>query len=365
MLKYQLFVSMALVSMPAGLLASTETAESSAKCGTAAGESGSTGCGCGSTQRDAQSPPRRQEASEEARGFEAKGGSWISWLPIPGGSFNMGDARNLTRDGEAPVRRVTVSPFELQDTEVSNEQFHRFVLATGFITEAERFGDSFVFQQLLSPSADESISEAVADAHWWLPVKNATWFRPEGPESGSDVREGRLDHPVVQVSWNDATAFCGFVGGRLPTEAEWEFAVRGGKEGKLYPWGNSLMPQGQHRVNIWQGKFPDSNTEEDGFSATAPVRSFPPQNHYGLFNMVGNVWEWVADNWTAKHSTKEQTNPRGPTRKSKNPDKVKRGGSYMCHESYCFRYRCSARHYNSADSTASNLGFRCARDANS
>uniref|UniRef100_A0A8C5SJZ0 Sulfatase modifying factor 1 n=1 Tax=Laticauda laticaudata TaxID=8630 RepID=A0A8C5SJZ0_LATLA len=168
----------------------------------------------------------------------------------------------------------------------------------------------------------------------------------------------RLDHPVLHVSWNDAVAFCSWAGKRLPTEAEWEYSCRGGLENRLFPWGNKLHPNGQHYANIWQGEFPRSNTEEDGYKGTAPVTAFPP-NGYGLYNIVGNAWEWTSDWWEINHSADETYSPKGP---SEGSDRVKKGGSYMCHKSYCYRYRCAARSQNTPDSSASNLGFRCAAD---
>ncbi|XP_046493483.1 formylglycine-generating enzyme isoform X4 [Equus quagga] len=222
-------------------------------------------------------------------------------------------------------------------------------------TKAEKFGDSFVFEGMLSEQVKSDIQQAVAAAPWWLPVKGANWRHPEGPDS---TVLHRPDHPVLHVSWNDAVAYCAWAGKRLPTEAEWEYSCRGGLQNRLFPWGNKLQPKGQHYANIWQGEFPVTNTGEDGFRGTAPVDAFPP-NGYGLYNIVGNAWEWTSDWWTVHHSVEETLNPKGPP---SGKDRVKKGGSYMCHKSYCYRYRCAARSQNTPDSSASNLGFRCAAD---
>ncbi|NP_001290992.1 formylglycine-generating enzyme precursor [Esox lucius] len=272
---------------------------------------------------------------------------------VPGGEFLMGtDDPGIPPDGESPQRKVHLNHFYMDVHEVSNHQFQSFTNATGYVTEAEKFGDSFVFEGLLSEEVKSQISQAVAAAPWWLPVRGADWRHPEGPDSSI---ADRLDHPVLHVSWGDAVAYCTWAHKRLPTEAEWEFACRGGLQDRLYPWGNKLNPKGQHYANLWQGEFPTHNTGEDGYIKTSPVRSFPP-NGYGLYNMVGNAWEWTADWWTVHHTTDRQPNPAGPP---SGTDKVKKGGSYMCHKSYCYRYRCAARSQNTPDSSAPNLGFRC------
>nr|XP_054751108.1 formylglycine-generating enzyme-like [Lytechinus pictus] len=273
---------------------------------------------------------------------------------IEGGTFQMGtDSAKIYLDGESPSRLVTLDPYYIDVYEVSNYEFEWFVNTTGYSTEAENFGDSFVLEARISEEVKKDISQVVAAAPWWLPVKGADWRHPEGPDS--DIY-ARMDHPVTHVSWNDATAYCKWANKRLPTEAEWENAARGGLKDRLFPWGNKLMPKGQHRVNIWQGEFPTTNTAEDGYAGTCPVTAFEP-NGYGLYNTVGNAWEWVADWWTTVHSPEPQNNPVGP---DEGKDKVKKGGSYMCHISYCYRYRCEARSQNSPDSSACNLGFRCA-----
>lgn len=262
---------------------------------------------------------------------------------LPGGSFLMGadDAEGFPEDGEGPVREVTLASFWIDAFAVSNEGFARFVADTGHVTDAERFGWSYVFAGVL-PAALRRGAPRPDEAPWWCGVEGAYWRAPEGP--GSEL-DGRADHPVVHVSWHDAVAYCRWAGTRLPTEAEWEYAARGGLVQRRYPWGDELTPDGEHRCNIWQGRFPTRNTAEDGYRSTAPVDAFPP-NGFGLYNMAGNVWEWCADAWRADH-----------------PAKVMRGGSYLCHESYCNRYRVAARTSNTPDSTVGNLGFRCARDA--
>ncbi|XP_060570813.1 formylglycine-generating enzyme-like [Ruditapes philippinarum] len=173
------------------------------------------------------------------------------------------------------------------------------------------------------------------------------------------VPQVKMDHPVLHVSWNDSVAFCEWAGKRLPTEAEWEYACKGGLDNRLYSWGNAEQPKCVHWMNIWHGEFPKTNTEDDGYGATAPVTEFPEQNKFGLKNMIGNAWEWTQDWWEVKHTDTPKTNPKGP---SKGTDKVKKGGSFMCHKSYCYRYRCDARSQNTVDSSAHNLGFRCASD---
>lgn len=277
---------------------------------------------------------------------------------IPGGEFLMGteDREGFAADGEGPVRAVTLRPFAIDRCAVTNAEFASFVEATGYRTEAQVLGWSYVFSQFVSPKARTSIMGTTSAAPWWLAVKGACWSKPEGP--GSSIR-GRTDHPVVHVSWNDARAYCAWAGTRLPTEAEWECAARGGLVQRRYPWGDDLMPDGRHRCNIWQGAFPERDTGADGHVGTAPVRSYRPNGH-GLHNVVGNVWEWCAD-WFSPtfHRTGSRVNPTGP---ASGQARVARGGSYLCHHSYCNRYRVAARSANTPDSSTGNLGFRCAAD---
>ncbi len=277
---------------------------------------------------------------------------------IPGGEFLMGsaDADAWAADGEGPVRAVTLQPYHIDACCVTNEQFNAFVNATGHKTEAELFGWSFVFNLFLPAGKFERATLRVAGSEWWCRVEGATWRHPEGP--GSNIKK-RWDHPVVHVSWNDARAYCAWAGKRLPTEAEWECAARGGLVQKRFAWGDELTPGGRHLCNIWQGDFPTQNTAEDGYVGTAPSRSFKA-NGYGLYNVAGNVWEWCHD-WFSPdfHVQGPRVDPAGPPRGDR---KTIRGGSYLCHHSYCNRYRAGARTFNTPDSSTGNTGFRCVRD---
>jgi formylglycine-generating enzyme required for sulfatase activity len=258
-------------------------------------------------------------------------------------------------DGEGPVRVVRLDPFMIDAHAVSNRRFAAFAAATGYETESERFGWSFVFRNFAP--RDVQSSAAAQGAPWWRKVEGACWRAPEGP--GSSIA-GREDHPAVHLSWNDAQAYCRWAGGRLPTEAEWECAARGGLVQQRYPWGSELTPGGAHHCNLWQGRFPDHDTAEDGYAGTAPVDAFAP-NEFGLYNMSGNAWEWCAD-WFDRsfHARGPLDNPKGP---ESGTARVIRGGSYLCHESYCFRYRVSARSCAPPDNGTGHLGFRLARDA--
>ncbi len=257
-------------------------------------------------------------------------------LRLSAGVFAMGDDGPLAqpRDGEGPVRDVTVASFEIAPTTVTNERFAAFTAATGHVTDAERFGWSFVF----AGQVTDPVRGRAGGADWWCGVDGADWQHPTGPSS-----EALPDHPVVHVSWDDAVAYCHWVGVRLPDEQEWEYAARGGLHRATYPWGDELRPDGQWRLNIWQGAFPEHDTGEDGWIGTAPVDAYSP-NGYGLHQVVGNVWEWTASSWEPGSAAY-----------------VRRGGSYLCHASYCHRYRVSARDRSLPTDTTGHTGFRIAR----
>jgi sulfatase modifying factor 1 len=278
-------------------------------------------------------------------------------ISLPGGEFLMGTdySRAFRADGEGPVRPVTLSPFSMDTYPVTNRDFAAFVDDTSYRTESELFAWSFVFWMHLPPERlDELVEDTVAASPWWCKVPGASWKHPEGP--GSHVND-RADHPVVHVSWNDAAAYAAWESKSLPTEAQWEYAARGGLEQKLYPWGDELTPDGQHRCNIWQGEFPRIDTAADGFRGSCPVDSFPP-NPFGLYSITGNVWEWCSDWFHTSFTAAKQHDPAGS---AAGQAKVMKGGSFLCHASYCNRYRVAARTANTVDSAASNVGFRCVR----
>jgi formylglycine-generating enzyme required for sulfatase activity len=254
-------------------------------------------------------------------------------------------------DGETPLHSVRLGAFDIDVTTVTNDDFARFVIATGYRTDAETWGFSAVFH-LAVRAAREDIMGPADGTPWWFGVQRADWAHPGGRETNLD---GLGEHPVVHVSWNDAVAYCEWSERRLPTEAEWEYAARGGLAGAKYPWGDEEVDAGGWRANIFQGEFPRRNTGEDGWLTTAPVRTFQP-NGYGLWQPVGNVWEWCADFYDPRYyAASPAADPGGPARGSA---RVLRGGSYLCHISYCNRYRNSARSSNTPDSSMGNAGFR-------
>jgi formylglycine-generating enzyme len=298
-------------------------------------------------------------------------------VSIPGGTFRMGSDRHYRE--EAPVRRLRVEGFWMDPCTVTNVEFEAFVQATRYVTVAERplSADDYPGAQpeLLVPGAlvfhmtDGPVDTRVV-SNWWSYVPQACWRHPEG--SGSDL-SGRQKHPVVQVAYEDAAAYATWVGKELPTEAEWEFAARGGLDGAEFVWGDEFAPGGRHMANTWQGAFPWRNSAADGYEGTAPVGSYTP-NGYGLFDMAGNVWQWTTD-WFSDRNLPDATkaccvpeNPRGSRKqasydpaqpKIRIPRKVVKGGSFLCAPSYCRRYRPAARHAQMVDTGMSHIGFRC------
>lgn len=282
-------------------------------------------------------------------------------IHLDGGSFQMGteQAIGFEIDRENPSLQVTVESFAISKFTVTNQEFLEFFRETGYVTEAERFGSSHVFHLLASDEVKEK-SSLVDGRDWWYEVSDASWRKPEGP--GSSIND-RMDHPVVHISWNDARAYADWAGLRLPTEAEWEYAARGGYEGLTFPWGNDLKKDGQFMANTFQGDFPYENTQEDGYLGTAPVKTYEA-NGYGLYQVVGNVWEWCLN--PGRISLDEFTHKsRSDFIKENNQVSqamyALKGGSFLCHSSYCRRYRLAGRNANTAISSTSNIGFRVAK----
>lgn len=273
---------------------------------------------------------------------------------IPGAKALVGTSNpGIADDGENPPRRVRVKPFRIGIAAVTNAEFRAFTDATGYVTEAERFGWSFVFHTDVPEEVGHTLG--IDGLEWWRRVDGAHWRTPNGPKTEDAAPD---DHPVTQVSWVDAQAFAKWARGRLPTEAEWEHAARGGLGDVPYPWGEAAPDDTENfPCNIWQGQFPHHNTQADGWHSTAPARSFET-NGYGLYNMVGNVWEWTSEPFRIK-SLKKQVKQRLAAMPGY---KLSKGGSFLCHRSYCFRYRIAARSGNSPDSAAPHHGFRMVWD---
>ncbi len=300
----------------------------------------------------------------------------MKMVNLPGGLFRMGSDHHYPE--EAPAHMVHVDPFAIDETPVTNDQFARFVAETGYVTQAEiapRPEDyPGALPEYLKPGSAVFVPPDApvplgAPLPWWRYVVGACWRQPYGPASSI---EGLGDHPVVQVTHADAAAYAAWAGKALPTEAEWEFAARGGLEGADYAWGDNLTLGGRHMANTWQGQFPTENLEEDGYARTSPVRAFPP-NGYGLFDMIGNVWEWTEDWYVSRHASDANKpccaprNPRSvdragsidPADPAQIPRKVLKGGSHLCAPSYCQRYRPAARQPEAIDTATTHIGFRC------
>jgi formylglycine-generating enzyme required for sulfatase activity len=307
---------------------------------------------------------------------------------IPGGEFTMGTDSELGWADEKPAHRVRVDGFWMDKTDVTNAQFRKFVEATGYVTTAEKPPDIDEILRQLPPDTPRPPKEnQVAGSlvfvptkgpvrvtgpnvhrQWWKWTPGANWRHPEGP--GSNIK-GKDNHPVVHVSWYDAVAYAQWAGKRLPTEAEWEFAARGGLDNKPYVWGDDKPTDTNIYANIWQGKFPYKNTAADGYVRTSPVKTFPP-NGYGLYDMAGNVWQWCSDWYQIdlyRYRLGQEVigNPTGPEksfdpRQPYSPLRVQKGGSFLCNDSYCTRYRPSARHGCTPDTGMSHMGFRCVRE---
>lgn len=275
----------------------------------------------------------------------------VGAISIPGGPSLVGTNRpEVQNDGEEPLRKSKIAPFRIAVTTVTNQDFEKFVAETGHVTEAEQFGWSFVFWAQVPGSI--GATQGVAGVEWWRRVDGANWREVNGP--GTAATTWHPDHPVVHVSWNDARAYAAWAGGRLPTEAEWEHAARGGLGDVRFPWGDKEPNETDYfPCNVWQGKFPDTNMDLDGYATTAPAKSFEP-NGYGLYNMVGNVWEWTSEPMSIK-SLKKQARIKMAGMKGY---KLSKGGSFLCHPSYCYRYRIAARSGTSPDSTTTHIGFR-------
>lgn len=301
-------------------------------------------------------PPARDGEATAVPPATGGGAAPANAVLIPGGQAIVGAAKAIIPDdGESPLRKQRLAPFRISSTTVTNAEFAAFIDATGYKTEAERFGWSFVFWAQVPEEI--GATAAVQGIEWWRKVDGATWRDINGP--GTAIEACHPDHPVVHVSWNDAQAYATWAGGRLPTEAEWEHAARGGLGEVRFPWGE-VEPDdtANFPCNIWQGDFPNRNDCKDGYFTTAPAQSYAP-NRYGLYNLVGNVWEWTADAYRIK-SLKKKVKQKLAGMKGY---KLSKGGSFLCHHTYCYRYRIAARSGSSPDSTTTHQGFRMVWDA--
>ena len=281
-------------------------------------------------------------------------------IELKGGTFWMGtnNEEGFAADRETPRTKVTLEPFALSKYTITNAQFQEFFLATGYVTEAEQFGTSYVFHLLLNDE-QKATARLSAGTDWWYEVPDANWRKPEGKNS---TINNRMDHPVVHITWNDANAYCKWTNKRLPTEAEWEFAARGGHKDRRFPWGDELTQDHKFHANTWQGEFPFSNTKADGYLGTAPVDAFPP-NDFGLYQMIGNVWEWGLNPGRIPLSQFQEKTTAEFIQENGEPSKdlySLKGGSFLCHKSYCKRYRIAGRNSNTARSSTINTGFRVA-----
>jgi formylglycine-generating enzyme required for sulfatase activity len=337
-------------------------------------------------QKNEGSAPENFETSYKVSDSPAPGKGPDGMVWIPGGQFLMGSNDQMAWEEEGPAHHVKVKGFWMDAHEVTNAQFTQFINATGYVTDAEK---APVLEEIMAqlppgtppPDPKDLVAGSMVFSppttgvplndisNWWKWVHGADWKHPDGP--GSDLI-GKEEQPVVHISWNDAMAYCKWAGKRLPTEAEWEFAARGGLEGKNFVWGDEAPTDEKTFANTWQGKFPAENLKRDGFEGLAPVGQYAP-NGYGLYDMAGNVWEWCQD-WYDKYLYQScgpgevRDNPGGPTisrdpGQPNMPLRVQKGGSFLCHDSYCQRYRPSARQASSPESGMSHVGFRCVSDS--